>query len=91
MQAFAAAATIAGIYRDNIWVQIGAYSYAAFIGLGVSLNVHWASDVLAGLLIGIAIGRTVGDSFRELWAGDTEDRGISLYAGVNTIGLRLRI
>jgi membrane-associated phospholipid phosphatase len=65
LSAFATAATLAQMYSDNIWVKIAAYSYAAVVGIGVSLNVHWASDVLAGALMGYAIGTTVGRSFSQ--------------------------
>jgi membrane-associated phospholipid phosphatase len=41
--AFAAAATISEIYKDNLRLKIGAYSYAILVGFGVTLNVHWTS------------------------------------------------
>ncbi|MDR1695695.1 MAG: phosphatase PAP2 family protein [Endomicrobium sp.] len=72
MQAVAAAQTIAEIYHDNMTVKIAAYSYAALMGIGVSMNVHWASDVFAGALIGYFIGKTVGKSFRALIEKDGE-------------------
>ena len=64
--AFSAAAALAEIYPDNRLLVAGAYAYAALIGLGVSVNVHWASDVFAGALIGWAIGKTTGKSFARL-------------------------
>lgn len=33
--------------------------YAVYIGLGVSVTVHWLSDALAGALIGIALGNII--------------------------------
>jgi len=63
--AFAAAATIAEIYPEKIWLKIGMFSYAALMGIGVSLDVHWASESLAGALMGYAIGSTVGKSFKK--------------------------
>jgi membrane-associated phospholipid phosphatase len=88
--AFSAAATIATIYDDNIWVQLGAYTYATFIGLGVSVNVHWASEVWAGALIGYAIGKVVGISFKKLLTGNVKKEGITPYVGVNSIGIKIR-
>jgi membrane-associated phospholipid phosphatase len=64
--AFAMAAALAELYPDSIGLKIGAYSYAAFIGAGMSLMAHWASDSVAGALIGYAIGKSVGASFRQL-------------------------
>jgi membrane-associated phospholipid phosphatase len=87
--AFAAAAAIAEIYRDHIPLQIAAYSYAAIIGFGVTLNVHWASDALAGALIGYAIGKTVGRSFNQLLNNTKEENKISLYVTSRSIGLKI--
>lgn len=85
--AFSAAATIAEIYKDNLWLKIGVYSYAALTGLGVSVNVHWASDVLAGALIGYAIGKTVGKSFNQLLDNTANKDNVSLYFTPNTMGV----
>ncbi|MDR2717514.1 MAG: phosphatase PAP2 family protein [Treponema sp.] len=85
--AFSAAATIATIYKENIWLKIGVYSYAALTGLGVSLNVHWASEVFAGALIGYAIGKTVGKSFRQLLDNTTNENNVSFYFTPKTIGV----
>jgi len=39
--------------RTKVW----AIAYAVYIGLGVSVTVHWLSDAVAGGLIGYMIGR----------------------------------
>jgi len=85
--AFSAAATIAEIYKENLWLKIGVYSYAALTGLGVSLNVHWASEVFAGALIGYAVGKTVGKSFRQLLDNNTKTDSVSFYFTPNTAGV----
>jgi membrane-associated phospholipid phosphatase len=87
--AFAAAATIAELYRGHTWLQAGVWTYAALIGLGVSVNVHWASDVWAGALIGLAIGKTVGKSFRRILEKRDRDM-VSLSAGFNSVGIVIR-
>ena len=87
--AFSAAATISEIYHDNIAVQIGVWTYAALMGLGMSISVHWASDVFAGALIGYAIGRTAGKSFRKLLEGNGDDQ-LSLLITGNTVGITMR-
>jgi membrane-associated phospholipid phosphatase len=89
--AFSAAATIAEIYKENLWLKIGVYSYAALTGLGVSLNVHWASEVFAGALIGYAIGKTVGKSFRQLMDNNTNTNNLSFYFMPNTIGVIIHL
>ena len=39
--------------------------YAFYIGVGVSLTIHWFSDFIAGAIIGTVIGKTAGDTFRH--------------------------
>ena len=87
--AFSAAAAIAQIYHDNTAVKIIAYTYASLIGLGMSVYDHWASDVFAGALIGYAIGRTVGRSYRNILEGN-EPR-VNFYFTGNSIGIFIRI
>jgi len=89
--AFSAAATIAEIYKENLWLKIGVYSYAALTGLGVSLNVHWASEVFAGALIGYAVGKTVGKSFRQLLNNDTDTDSLSFYFTPNSMGVIIHL
>lgn len=54
---------------DSWAVRAGAGAFAAWVALAVSFGingeVHWASDAVAGLLSGAAIGWTVGRSFRQ--------------------------
>jgi membrane-associated phospholipid phosphatase len=38
--------------------------YAVYIGLAVSVTIHWFSEFAAGAIIGSVIGMTVGKSFR---------------------------
>jgi len=37
--------------------------YAFYVGIGVSLTIHWFSDFAAGAIIGSVIGAVVGKSF----------------------------
>jgi membrane-associated phospholipid phosphatase len=87
--AFSAAATIAEIYKDNFWLKIGVYSYAALIGFSVSVNVHWASEVFAGALIGYAIGKTVGRSFSRLLENNASAYNITPFITPNSIGVSI--
>jgi membrane-associated phospholipid phosphatase len=68
-------------------VKVCAYIYAALMGFGVSVSVHWASDVFAGMLIGHAIGKTIGKSYRKLIENEAEKQHISFYATGNSFGV----
>jgi membrane-associated phospholipid phosphatase len=58
-QAFAVASVVATEY-PSAWVQVAAYGPAALVGLArLRHDAHWASDVAAGALIGIGVGRAV--------------------------------
>ena len=54
------------IYADKRWLKAIGLVYAIYICIGVSTTIHWLSDAVAGGLIGIAIGLTVGKCFIEV-------------------------
>jgi membrane-associated phospholipid phosphatase len=59
-QAFAVASVIAARYDDNLWIDVPAYGIAGLVGVArIDHNTHFASDVLAGGIIGTVVGRTV--------------------------------
>jgi membrane-associated phospholipid phosphatase len=58
-QAFALAAVIAEHY-DSVWIDGVAYGVAGLVGYArMEHNAHFASDVVAGALIGVAVGKAV--------------------------------
>lgn len=58
-EAFALAAVVAGHY-DESWVDVTAYSIAGLVGLARTYHhAHFASDVLAGAMIGTLVGKSV--------------------------------
>jgi len=85
--AFSAAATLSEIYHDNIWVKVGAYFYAALMGVGVTLTSHWASEVFSGALIGYAIGKTVGKSYSKFLNNNEDENPVSFYFTPNSTGI----
>jgi membrane-associated phospholipid phosphatase len=87
--AFSAAATLAQIYHDNIWLKVAVYSYASLIGLSMSVYDHWASDVIAGALIGFAIGTTVGKSYRTYIDG--KENKIMFNFTLNSLGVTIKM
>ncbi len=44
---------------EKAWVRALSLAYAVYIGLGVSATIHWPSDAVAGVLMGVAIGVSV--------------------------------
>ncbi|MGE5299437.1 MAG: phosphatase PAP2 family protein [Acidobacteriota bacterium] len=66
--AFAMAAAIWMLYPGKKCdaMRGAALLYALYVGVGVSMTIHWFSDFIAGAIIGTAIGMTVGDAFKRL-------------------------
>lgn len=84
--AFSMATALIELYPDNTTIKICSLTYASLIGLGVSTNVHWASDVVSGALIGWAIGRTTGINFRDLMNKKQKSQAYAFFVtptGVN--------
>jgi membrane-associated phospholipid phosphatase len=62
--AFAMAACLITLFPRNKPLVILTMVYALYIGLGVSVSIHWCSEFVAGAIIGSVIGRVVGKSFK---------------------------
>jgi membrane-associated phospholipid phosphatase len=59
------AASLTAYYPDQLWIPLIGYPVGVLIGFGLVVgDHHWASDVVAGALIGHAIGYSIGRSFR---------------------------
>lgn len=39
-------------------------AYAFYVGIGLSLSIHWFSDFVTGAIIGTLLGIIVGRNFR---------------------------
>jgi membrane-associated phospholipid phosphatase len=61
--AFAMAVTLFTLLPKQKWPGFMAIIYALYVGIGVSMTIHWFSDFAAGAIIGTAIGRVVGKCF----------------------------
>jgi membrane-associated phospholipid phosphatase len=53
------------LYPKRLAIRYIAILYALYIGFGVSINIHWFSDFIAGSIIGSVIGIVVGASYRD--------------------------
>ena len=61
--AFAMAMTVFTLCPKQRWLGWMAILYAFYVGIGVSMTIHWFSDFVAGAIIGSVIGFVVGKSF----------------------------
>lgn len=61
--AFAMAFALIALHPKSRHVIFYAVIYAFYIGIGISLSIHWLSEFVAGAFMGTAIGLTVGASF----------------------------
>ena len=58
--AFAMAVTVFTLFPKPRWLGYVAVAYAFYVGLGVSMTIHWLSDFVAGAIFGSVIGVVVG-------------------------------
>ena len=58
------AACLITLYPRNKILVFFASLYALYIGLGVSVTIHWFSEFVAGAIIGSVIGTVVGRRFK---------------------------
>jgi membrane-associated phospholipid phosphatase len=61
--AFAMAVALWKLYPENRIVRYGAILYALYVGIAVSMSIHWFSEFAAGAIIGSVIGAVVGECF----------------------------
>ena len=61
--AFAMAVTVFTLFPKQRWLGGLVLAYAFYIGLGVSMTIHWFSDFAAGAILGSVVGMVVGKSF----------------------------
>lgn len=67
--AFAMAVALWQLYPGNRPLRYAAVFYACYVGIGVSISIHWFSEFVAGAIIGSVIGAAVGGSFHHRSAG----------------------
>jgi membrane-associated phospholipid phosphatase len=63
--AFAMAFALISLYPKNKLVLILSLIYALYIGLAVSISIHWFSEFIAGMIFGTIIGLSVGRAFKQ--------------------------
>jgi membrane-associated phospholipid phosphatase len=67
--AVAFVSALVAFYPEKRWIAPVGYAVAALMGVAmIDGDFHWPSDVVAGALLGHAVGWTVGLSFRRAYA-----------------------
>lgn len=61
--AFAMSFTLITLFPKRKDIFVYSFLYALYIGLGISIQIHWFSEFVAGAIIGSLIGNIVGKSF----------------------------
>jgi membrane-associated phospholipid phosphatase len=61
--AFAVSVALFTMTPKSKIVRILSIVYALYIGLGISVSIHWFSDFVAGAIFGSVVGTVVGKSF----------------------------
>jgi len=85
--AVASAIVISEIYDDVLWIRVSAFLYAGAVSIGTTFYDHWASDVVAGWILGYGIGKTVGRSFKKMKT--PEEQKVSLDVSANYVGIKI--
>lgn len=63
MTSFSLSFALVALFPNNKSIRYIAIAYALYIGLGVSMSIHWFSDFAAGAIFGTLVGLSVGKSF----------------------------
>ena len=71
--AFAMAVCLVTLYPKDKRMVFFALLYAFYVGLGVSVTIHWFSEFVAGAIIGSVIGVVVGRSFKASLSKASQD------------------
>ncbi|MEJ2574965.1 MAG: phosphatase PAP2 family protein [Gammaproteobacteria bacterium] len=72
--AFAMAVAVWQLYPESKIIRYTAVLLALYVGIGVSITIHWFSEFVAGAIIGSVIGAVVGKSFCRRISGKEVER-----------------
>jgi membrane-associated phospholipid phosphatase len=84
----AMATSLVAFYPEKSWVKNIALGYLAFLTFSMLIHdggsAHWFSDIVAGGLMGIAFGSTIGKNFRN-YRNSPADSVITTFENTNSI------
>jgi hypothetical protein len=64
--AFGMSVALFWLFPKKRWIGAAASLYAFYIGISVSMTVHWFADFASEIIFGIIVGTTVGRSFAAM-------------------------
>lgn len=64
--AFAMSVALFWLFPQKKWLGAASLLYAFYVGLSVSMTIHWFSEFASGIIFGIVVGTTVGRSFAAM-------------------------
>jgi hypothetical protein len=80
--AFAMSVTLFWLFPQKKWLGAASLLYAFYVGLSISMTVHWFADFASGIIFGIVVGTTVGRSFAAM---DFPSRGNGVQSAFDRI------
>jgi hypothetical protein len=93
----AAVTSLLTFYHHSTWLKVAGGAYIGYLFLSVishgRSSMHWFSDAVAGVLMGYAIGSTVGRDFRKRWEGREDEPSspsFSLFPPVLSVSFSFR-
>lgn len=88
--AMAITSSLTEMYPNKTQSHIWWYLSAIYISFGISTNIHWLSDALAGSLIGYGIGKSVGRAFYAKSQNRKQDEAMILpVVGSEAVGIMI--
>ncbi len=63
--AFAMASAVYVLFPKEKLLYISGFMYALYVGLSISISIHWFSEFIAGIIFGTIVGLTVGKAFKQ--------------------------
>ncbi len=64
--AFAMGAAVFALFPRHKWLRWLGFLWSLYVGIAVSVSIHWFSEFVAGAIIGTVIGIVVGKAFRAV-------------------------
>jgi membrane-associated phospholipid phosphatase len=60
--------TLSALYPEKTWIRYASYTYISLLAASIAIHgeAHWLSEIVAGGLMGYAIGKVIGEDFYQM-------------------------